>query len=83
MLHDLFTIAVNGRCQGGWILLLPTVNIEMGKVWRCWKFYLEVGVMQVVSRIRHTISNSRSNEKEVAFAACLPRMHSVFTPHLK
>ena len=25
MLHDLFTIAVNGRCQRGWILLLTTV----------------------------------------------------------
>ena len=26
MLHDLFTISVNGRRQGGWILLLPTVS---------------------------------------------------------
>ena len=25
MLHDLFTIAVNGKRQGGRILLLPTV----------------------------------------------------------
>ena len=27
MLHDLFTIAVNARWQGGWILSLPTVDI--------------------------------------------------------
>ena len=26
MLHDLFTIAVNGRRQGFWILLLPAVT---------------------------------------------------------
>ena len=28
MLHDLFTIAVDGRRQGGWILLLPTVHMK-------------------------------------------------------
>ena len=32
MLHDLFTIAVNGRHQGGWILLLPTVYSQVPSV---------------------------------------------------
>ena len=32
MLHDLFTIAVNGRRQGDWILLLPTVLFVVGNM---------------------------------------------------
>ena len=35
MLHDLFPIAVNGKCQGGWILLLPTVP-DLGQVDWVW-----------------------------------------------
>ena len=29
MLHDLFTIGVNRKCHGGWILLLPTVDVAV------------------------------------------------------
>ena len=33
MLHDLFTIAVNGKRQGSWILLLPTVCLSVLPLW--------------------------------------------------
>ena len=36
MLHDLFTIGINGKTSGGWILLLPTapaMDITLDYVW--------------------------------------------------